>query len=254
MNKEQLVIAKIADKIKKYQKTGEVLSTNFLDPSEIINVQGILSKLPNCLFGGFKDAERKLLIIGTEDEEVAKEFIEIITIELISTNNISYNKNERSNLSHREILGSILGLGINRDVVGDILVLGTKANIFVTKEISKYILQNLTKVGREKVKVYKTDYKDLVIPEENYKEIKTTVASLRLDAIISQAIGVSREVSAKLIQNEKVKLNHIVTLNTSKQVKEKDIISVRGYGRITLDSILGETRKDRIRVVLKQSK
>lgn len=250
MNKEQLIVAKITDKIKKYQKTGEACCTNFLDPSEVIDALGLVNKLPNCLFGGFKDAERNILVIGLEDESFAKEQVEIITIEPL--NNIQ--PENKKVFSHREILGSILGLGISRDVVGDILIDSKKAYIFVAKEISKYILQNLNKIGREKVKVYKTSYEDLVVPEEEYKEIKTTVASLRLDAVISSAVGVSREVSAKLIQNEKVKLNHKEINNISRQVKIGDKISVRGYGRLELAEVLGETRKDRIRVVIKMMK
>lgn len=264
MNKEHLTTAKIADKIKKYQKTNMLCSTNFLDPAEIVDAKYLVSKLPNYFFGGYEEAERKILLIGIEIADVemtdvetadtnivaelpnenavniAKQFLTIITIE------------SEKNLSHREVLGSILGLGINRDVIGDILISETRADVFVMKDISKYILQNLERIGREKVKVYENSYDNLLIPVSVAKEIKTTVASLRADAIISAGIGVSREISSKLIQNQKVKLNHKLLENPSKQIKVEDKMSIRGYGRLELTEVLGETRKDRIRVVLKR--
>ena len=241
MNKEQLTIAKITDKIKKYEKTGEICSTNFLDPSEIVDAESIIRRYPNCFFGGYDNAERKVLVIGSDNIENAKEYIEVLTIE------------SNKSMSHREILGSILGLGLNRDIIGDILIKDNRADVFIMKDISRYVLQNLEKVGREKVKIYKNFYENLLEVEDLSKEVKTTVASLRLDAIISASVGISREISTRRVQNEKVKLNHKIIINSSKQVKAGDKISVRGYGRIELVEILGETKKDRIRVVLKKS-
>lgn len=240
MEKEKLSIAKIADKIKIYEKSGKVISTNFLDPSEIMDVENLISKLPNCCFGGFESAERKIILIGTEEIQEAKEWIAIIRIE------------SKQELSHREILGSVLGLGIKRDVVGDILIKENKADIIVTKEISKYVLQNLGKIGRERVNVQMNSYENLLEIEDNTKEIKTTIASLRLDAIISSGIGISRENSSKLIENQKVKLNYKLVENPSKKINEGDKISIRGYGRIELIEIVGKTKKDRIRVVMKR--
>lgn len=242
MKNEQILIAKISDKIKKYQKTQKICNTNFLNPAEIIEIEHMVNKVPNCFCGGYENAERKVLIIGLEDEEQAKEILDLITIECVN-----------KKMSHRDVLGSLLGLGINRDVIGDIIIKDNRADVFVINEMSKYIVQNLEKIGREKVKVYKNLHENMLEPESDYKEIKTTVASLRLDAIVSAAIGESREISAKLIQNQKVKLNYKIIENTSKQIKAADKISVRGYGRIELVDVLGETRKDRIRVVLKKT-
>ena len=249
MKKEQLTIAKVLDKVKKYQKTGWVCNTNFLDPAEVAEIEPVVNKFPHCFYGGYEDAERKILVLGQEFGEESnnfdelKDFLKIISIE----------SNSGRKLSHRNVLGSILGLGVNRDVIGDILISEERVDVFVIKDISKYILQNLDKVGSERVKVYKNSFDNILKNEDDYKEIKTTVASLRLDALVSASTGVSREISCKLIENQKVKLNYKVVENTSKQIKVGDKISVRGYGRIELVEILGETRKDRIRVVIKKS-
>ncbi len=145
-------------------------------------------------------------------------------------------------------MGSILGLGIKREVIGDILVDDNVANIVVLKEISKYIIQNFDKVGRDKIVVKKIEKEDILKVQPKTKELNVTVASLRLDALISASFGISRELSSELIQAEKVNVNYTSIKNTSKQVKEGDLISARGYGRFEIKEILGETRKGRIRV------
>ena len=240
MKKENLSIAKIVDKMKLYEKTGKIISSCFLDPSELVDVENIISKVPNCCYGGYEEAERKIILFGTEEIDDVEEWLTVIRVE------------SNKKISHREILGSVLGLGLKREVVGDILVNSNLADVIVTKEIAKYILQNLNKIGREKVKVCLNTFENLLQKEENAKEVKTTVASLRIDAIISSGIGVSREISSKLIENQKVKLNYKIIENSAKKINVGDKISIRGYGRIELIEVLGETRKDRIRVVLKR--
>jgi len=157
-------------------------------------------------------------------------------------------------LGHRQILGSILSTGVKREVIGDIIIKECKANVAVTKDISKFIIQNLERIGHEKVKVKEIAKSEILKTSAEFKEIKTTVASsLRLDAIISACYGLSREISVKLIQAEKVNVNYVLTTNNSKPINEGDLISVRGYGRFVVAEILGNTRKDRVRVVLKQN-
>lgn len=241
MKKEQLPLIKVLDKIKIFEKKQEITHTNFLDPAEQIEIQNVIRKVPHTLVGGYIEAERKVLVIGLAEEETKPyDFLKVIRIEA------------NKNLSHRDILGSLLGLGIKREMIGDILINANLADIIVLKEISSYVLQNLNKIGKEKVKAYEHKLEELLQIENTKKEIKTTVASLRVDAIVSCGIGVSREISSKLIQTQKVKLNHKLLENASKKISEGDILSIRGYGRLELVSILGETRKDRIRIILKR--
>ena len=134
-------------------------------------------------------------------------------------------------------------------MVGDIIIKECIANIFVTKDISKYLLQNLDKIGHEKVKVRLIKEDEKLEFEIIKKEIKTTVKSLRLDSAVSACFGLSREVSSELVKNAKVNLNYKESLNPSKPIKEGDLISVRGFGRFELKEVVGETRKDRIRVI-----
>jgi len=239
MEKKDLSKIKILNKIKQFEKTGEACATDFLDPLDVIDNHEIYKNYEYILYGGYEEAERKVLVIGTENVEKAKEFICIFEI----TSN--------KPLEHRAILGSILGLGIKREVVGDIIIQDEKADIFVLNDIAKFVENNFLKVGNEKIKIKKITSEELLQIEDKTSIITTTVASLRIDAAISACFGVSRELASQLVLNEKVKLNYKPITNVSKQIHEDDLISVRGYGRFVINKVIGETKKGRIRVELK---
>ena len=230
---------KILDKVNKFYETGEVQVTNFLDPAEIVEVRSAIKYVETSIFGGFEGAERAVILIGDEDGD----FSGILTAIRITANN---------NLSHRSVLGSILGLGIKREVLGDIVVKENICDIIVLKSIAEYILNNLKYVGREKVSLDEIKLNDIMILEDTSKEIRTTVSSLRIDSVISAGFGISREKSAEFVKNECVKINHIQISSTSKSVKEGDLISVRGKGRLEVISTNGTSRSGRVKIVLKK--
>ena len=240
MDDKALVKSKIIDKINIYEKTGEIQATNFLDPLDIIENASIYSKYLHLLYGGSRVSERSRLIIGTDNEEEAKRFVSVIKIESVKK------------LGHRDVLGSVLGLGIVRDVVGDILIDETKAFVFVNREIKEYILNNLKMIGREKVKVLDCDFSEIENVKDKFEYQNFTLSSLRIDSAISECYGLSRTISSKLIESEKAKLNYKIVTNSSKAIKQGDLISVRGYGRFVIDEVIGETRKGRIRVTIKK--
>ncbi len=111
-----------------------------------------------------------------------------------------------------------------------------------------FFLNNLNYVGKEKVKVQEITLDELTIPEKKIKEITTTVASLRLDAVISSCLGISREKSSSLIESERVNLNYKTVTSVKKQVGEGDLISIRGYGRVEIIEVLGESKSGRIKI------
>ena len=208
MDKSKLLLAKILDKVKQYKKCGEAVFTSFLDPAEQYDAQTVLRDIPYFCWGGYDDAERKIIIIG------ADELIEDIPICLVHITS-----NEQ--LAHRSVLGSILGLGISRDKVGDILVDENECDVLLQNEIAGYVLNNLSYVGREKVKVTELELDEIHIPAKKEKEFFTTVASLRIDAVISSSLGISREKSSELIEGEKVNLNYKQVNSNRKQVTER---------------------------------
>lgn len=234
---------KVSDKVEQFYNSGKVVSTNFLDPSEIVQVLGELRYVEHFLWGGFEEAERKVVLIGAENlAELNCEVTEFITVIRVQINN--------GTLTHRAVLGSVLGLGIKREMLGDIIVQNDLCDIIISRTIAEYVLNNLKAIGRDKVSVKEISFEELIVPEDSSKEIKTTVSSLRVDSVISAGYGIAREKSSALIKGELVKLNHIVIKSPVKQVHEGDIISVRGKGRLEIREIGGTSKSGRIKIVL----
>lgn len=239
------VSQRVSDKVEQFYKMGKVVSTNFFDPSEIVMILGEIKYVPHVIWGGFDGAERKIVLIGCEIEDC--EYVNLIASEFISVLRISVINGV---LSHRSILGSVLGLGIKREMIGDIIVQNNLCDIIVSKNIAEFILNNFKFVGHEKVEVHEISLDEIMIQEDSSKEVKTTVSSLRLDSVISAGYGISREKSSSLVKGEMVKLNHIVVKSAVKVLREGDLISVRGKGRLEIREIGGVSKSGRIKIIL----
>ena len=155
-------------------------------------------------------------------------------------------------LNHRDFLGAILGLGIKREMVGDILCREAEALAFLMPDLVAFIVQELRQVGRFPVTALILDgVPPLFLAEKGgVKEVRGTVASLRLDAVAGLGFGLSRSRITPLVRGEQVKLNHQVISQPSRLIKEGDLISLSGRGRVEVVEILGETRKGRISLKL----
>lgn len=200
-------------------------------------------KFGYTLDGGYEDAERKIVCFGDENDLCypPEPPISIIKIEPLSAK-------FSDDLTHRDFLGSLIGLGIKRETLGDIIIKDNVGYLFCLDSISKFIIDNLTKVKH--TSVYCSVCNELpenIFPEPTEKTI--IVASLRLDSIISAVYNISRSKSSALIDGEKVFVNGKLTLSSSKNIEINDIISVRGYGRFRCTEILGDTRKGRTRIL-----
>jgi len=148
-------------------------------------------------------------------------------------------------LGHRDILGALMALGIERETIGDIVIHEDFAAFVCLPELGGYITENFTKAGRVGLVVSAIGLDELPAREEEFTIKTKTVASLRLDAVLSAAFGISRANSAELIINGRVSLNHQVCLRTDKEVTVDSMLSVRGLGRAKLMEINGVSRKSR---------
>jgi RNA-binding protein YlmH len=155
-------------------------------------------------------------------------------------------------ITHRDVLGALMGLGIKREVIGDIIMNGSSCQIIVDTSIAHYISQNLGKVRTAPIQLDSIFLNDIAPREEKVKEIRSTVASLRLDVVAASGFGVSRTKMADEISTEKVKLNWQEAKSSSQPVKAGDIISMRGRGRVEICEIVGQTKKGRISILLKR--
>lgn len=157
-------------------------------------------------------------------------------------------------IGHRDVLGSLMGLGIEREVLGDILMQGAEAQIIVDSEMVEYIKSNFTKVAMVPVKVEEKDLSEIKIPEKKPKEIKAMVASMRLDAVGAAGFGLSRTKMVQMIDGDRVQVNWQSAKSVSQTVKVKDIISIRGKGRIEIQEITGKSRKGRTGLLINRYK
>nr|WP_092068093.1 YlmH/Sll1252 family protein [Dendrosporobacter quercicolus]NSL46938.1 RNA-binding protein [Dendrosporobacter quercicolus DSM 1736]SDL69879.1 RNA-binding protein YlmH, contains S4-like domain [Dendrosporobacter quercicolus] len=155
-------------------------------------------------------------------------------------------------LSHRDVLGAALGLGLKRELLGDIIMLGDRAQLVADAAIVEYMAKNMTQIGAAAVTAVPIPLTEIAPREEKLKELKTTVASLRLDVIAAAGFGVSRSRMADEIAAEKVKVNWQQARSSSQAVKQGDVISMRGRGRVELCEIFGQTKKGRTSILLKR--
>ena len=154
----------------------------------------------------------------------------------------------------RDVLGALMGLGVERDVLGDILMQGSGAQLIVDSRMTDWIQQNFVKVAMVPMKVEEIPFDELVLPEKKAKGIRATVASLRLDAVGAAGFGVSRSKMVSAISGDKVQVNWAPAKGTSQTVKPGDIISFRGRGRIEIVELTGKSRKGRTGVRINRYK
>lgn len=240
-----LNMRKVLDQIEIVLNRHTVGITDFMDPYERRLAKSILNRFSEILYmelGGVDKGERK--VISIYPEYFQYQDIDIPIAALIIEGNIA-------GLSHRDFLGGILNLGINREKVGDILIHEDNVQVVVKREISDFILINFSRVGKAKVKVREIPLNELKPGNIEYQDILITVPSLRLDALISGAWNLSRKASQRLIESKRVKANWEPIERVFKDIEEGDIISVKGYGRFILNSIKGISKKGRVRVELR---
>ncbi|MEG0692446.1 MAG: YlmH/Sll1252 family protein [Oscillospiraceae bacterium] len=211
----------------------------FLDERQQIIAQEILnaSKYSNYkFFGGLENCDRVILGVFPERQPMQNDAFPITSLKLTYSD-----KNE---ISHRDCLGSLMGLQIKRESIGDIVVLDTCSILFADNDIADFICLNLDKVGRANVKVTIADGVEIEKKQE-YQEITGTVSSLRLDCIIALLLNKSRTVATQTIQANLVKVNYQDEQNVSKQISEGDVITIRGKGKFIVEGPIKKTKKDR---------
>ncbi len=237
----RLFLAKGLDKAFDSLKRYEPRFSDFSDPVKAVMLKGIAERnfeVEVRLFGGYEYAER--VVAGFFPEYAEKEDFPLSAVE------IRYNEEYSRRLSHRDFLGSVLGLGLDRGKIGDIIVKDGGAIVFAKSEAADFIMYNLDKVGRTKVSCNIptdiTEYTETVMGKEKVG----VVASPRADAVISKVFNVSRSSAAEYIKAGKVFVNWAPLESVSGHIGENDVITLRGKGRVKLLEFMGNTKKDRL--------
>lgn len=203
--------------------------TDFLDLHEQSLLNTVIKNFPPVEYktmGGFDMAERKILVFYPyEDFPIVSPFV-ILNIKATDS------RFSKEKLSHRDFLGSLLGLGLERCVFGDIVTQeDNSAYVVVMKKMADYVCNNLVKVRNTPVSCEISEKKD-ISNEIRFKEISGSVASVRLDAIIALSFGISRNHIIEYIENGKVYVNGRVITTNAYKISPLDIISVRGLGKV----------------------
>lgn len=224
--------------------------TDFLDPREqhILKLLiGENNEVKYQLFGGGQEGERKRALLYPDYLTVSEEDFQIILFEV-------HYPTKFVTLEHRQILGTLMSLGLKRGKFGDILMKDDRIQFFAAKEISSYIQNNVESVGRAGVKLIESSLDTQISARELWEENDLTVSSLRLDTVISGVYHLSRQKSQALIQHGLVKVNWTLTENPSFDCDEGDMLSIRGYGRAKIISIEGKTKKEKWRMIVGKQK
>ena len=243
---DRVLLAKLWDKINAGMRKNIVAATCFLSPRELELARFLFGE-PDGLyaFGGYPEAERKMLIFlpeYLEESALTEEDSPIVCIRATFF--------QEDDLSHRDILGALMGAGIGRETVGDICIGKGSCDFFVTAEISPYILSSFDSAGRTRLHLKQIPLSEAQIPEPEVKEIRDTLASLRLDSVISSGFRIGRSLAAQYVSAGKAAIDGLPCEKPDKNVTEGMKISVRGLGKIKLHAVNGKTKKDRISVVI----
>ena len=245
-SEDKVLLAKLWDKINAGIRKNIPAYTCFLSQREQ-ELAKYLFGSPGGLFffGGYPDSERKMLIY-------LPEYLEESTLcdedsPCVCLRAAFY---QGDSPSHRDFLGALMGAGIGRETVGDICVGEGRCDFFVTADIAPYLLQNFTSAGRTKLHLQQIPLAQASIPEPEVKEIKDTLASLRLDSVISSGFRIGRSLAAQYVTTGKAAIDGLPCEKPDKAISEGAKISVRGLGKIKLEKVNGKTKKDRISVVI----
>ena len=244
---DRLLLARIWDKYEQTERRSIPSATVFLSPREqrlaqaMLNAAGI--RTGYVFDGGCGEAERKILVFlpAWMEEPAGDELVFL---------RAAFHGEE--SLTHRDILGSLMGLGVTRERVGDILVSPHSADIVAAPSLRDFFLREWTQAGRVKLTVTEIGREELRLPQAQVKVIRDTVPSLRLDAVAAAAFSRSRGRAAELIAAGKVNLDHVPCLKGDKPVAEGAVLTARGFGKAKLTQVGGLSKKGRVGITVER--
>ncbi len=258
MTEKEILISRIADKKNQAEDNLMITNTFFLsaeERSDVMNSFRSTAEIKTFYFGGYDDAERAVAMF-------VPDFYNISDITAFMKDNpddnplslLEIKKDRFSDLSHRDYLGAIMGLGIKREMIGDIITTEEGCYVFCINSIAKYICENLTKAGRGTLKIEIISNEMLPEKNDNFDEIFLSLASLRLDGVVSSAFNISRNLASEAINKGIVFVNSLRIFKSDAPVKKGDKVVFRGKGKIVISDIIGTNKKGRTHITVKKYK
>lgn len=241
------LVARVLDNCKIVSEKQGVKFTEFLDPFHREFIRPLVANFFGVRYiedGGYAGAEKQRLAIFPDYYSPADIEMPIAVLEIRLSDPTRV-------LSHRDYLGAIVGLGLKRSYIGDILTFAGGAHMIAAREIAD-VVRSLGEVHKFRAEAVEIPPYSIQWEEQPVRTISCTVASVRLDAVLSTGLGMGRSKAAELIKGDKVKVNWRQIVQPGFQLKEGDVLSVRGRGRLELSLVGGETKKGRIRIEVKK--
>ncbi|MEM6254138.1 MAG: photosystem II S4 domain protein [Cyanobacteria bacterium P01_D01_bin.156] len=239
-------LTRIIDQADQAIRTWEPVTTDFLSPPAFYEAEAMFNRLADIhtqAQGGYPQAERQRMTIARA--EIPLEGQELPLALLSVAGNFLFDT-----ATHRDFLGALLGTGIVREKVGDIIVLGERgAQIIVVPELVEFLEMSLNQVRSVTVKTRSIEWNELRVREPKKKEMTTVEASMRLDAVASAGFGMSRSKMADMITKGDVRVNWKTTSQASYALKAGDLVAIRGKGRLEIGEVM-ITKKQRYRIGL----
>lgn len=241
MENETLLKKRLTELSHRAFERGYTTYSTFLNLQEISILKALKLDSKYSLFGGYENADR--CVAAFSNDEVYSYPIVCIKIEPLQ-------QKFSDKLTHRDFLGALMNLGIEREMLGDIKILNNEGYLFCLDKISQYIVDSLSSIKHTSVKCKIIDD----IPElfnQLPDEEEYIVSSLRIDAVVSAVFKMSRNSASQLINQEKIFVNSKTVYKDSVQLKEGDVVSVRGYGKFIYSQTVNETRKHKMVVAIR---
>jgi RNA-binding protein YlmH len=249
MKEEALLEKRLLDLSSQSFGQGRYTFTNFLDlyeQSVFLSLKHQLGGTGWQLFGGYEGAERKMLRFGSA-EELGYEQDYPMSLLRVSVQGGKFARK----LSHRDYLGALMHLGIERNLIGDILVMDEEAYVFIKDSIGPFLMQEWMRVGKDIITIQEIPLQEFDY-EPKWEEIKGFTPSFRADVMVGFFCRTSRKESSDLIKAQKVFLNGALVKSNSDLLKEGDILTVRGYGKAVFSEVTGQSKKGRYAVCMKK--
>lgn len=258
MSDREILIAHLLDVKEKAADESRIASTNFLSAdelSDVIKTERINNEFVDTFYyGGYSEAERKIAVFIPKfynvSEDELYDFLKENSENPLSALKIT--KDKFATVSHRDYLGAIMGLGIKREMLGDIVVSDEGCTLFCLNSISDYICSNLKQAGRGQLTVTHCDIDELILNEIKTETVFVSVASMRLDCLVAACFRLSRNSAVSFITQGLVYVNSEQILKTDYTLKQGDKLVLRGKGKTVIEEIIGESKKGRLHINIKR--
>lgn len=248
---ERLLLARVLDKLDTARNRNIPACTPFLSPGERRSAEALIAAAghpAHVFFGGYEGAERTVCAFLPDWQEPEG----FLNDGECPVRALRASFQEDAPLTHRDFLGSILGLGLDREKIGDLLVRPGACDILLLEETAPFLLLHLDSAGRTRLKLSELPLSQVEPPQVQVKAIRDTVATLRLDAVASSAFSLPRSKAADLISSGRIQLNHRDCVKPDRAVAEGDVLTCRGLGKCVVKSVGGLSKKGRIMIELER--